>query len=593
TAYYRALAELTGRRDLLLGLAVTGREESAVDAHRVFGPFAQAVALRPAMPEAHGGDQLPPFGNDLRRVAAEVDLARAEGPSEVRTAAGLPRHAQFFFTFLDFTSLGSEDGGSLTLHADESDTALAPPPLGTDVFLAVRPLANGEGLRITARASAAALTAGQIAGFTEEMRRQLQDALSEATSHPALDPTPVRSGRRRRPHLDAALVGYLPAPDHLAALAGLPYDSPGPGREEIRALLFPDGRARLLEETTTPLGNSGFVALPLFADELAPAADLGARTARAVEQAAALGARCVSLAGMIPSLTGYGYDVLRETTTSAAITTGHASTTVAVAKTVHSALAATGRRLDALSLAVVGCGSIGTSSLRLLLATAPCPPARLLLCDLPGSAARLERLAADLSAEQPAMSVQVVESGRTLPAVVYEAEVIVTAVSGPTALLEVDRLRPGTIVVDDSFPHCFDTASALDRMSRDQDVLVVGGGLLALGSTQTQLNEDLPAVAGAGFAMRHGIPGTLASCRLESLLHAHLRESGRAASDLPLIHGLVDLPRALAHWDAAEAAGVRPAPLHLLDRVIAEGSGVPLRPSHAIPAPDPAGRRHR
>ncbi|WP_369166528.1 amino acid adenylation domain-containing protein [Streptomyces sp. R28] len=593
TAYYRALGELTGRRDLLLGLAVTGREESTVDAHGVFGPFAEAVALRPAVPEAHGAAQPPPFGEDLERLAAEATLARAEGPSEVRTAAGLPRHAQFFFTFLDFTSLGSEEGGSLTLQADESDTALAPPPLGTDVFLAVRPVANGEGLRITVRASAAALTAGQIAGFTEEMRRQLQGALSEATSHPTPDPTPVRSSRRRRPHLDAALVGYLPAPDHLAALAGLPYDSPGLGREEIRALLFPDGRARLLEETSTPLGNSGFVALPLFADELGRAADLGARTARAVEQAASLGARCVSLAGMIPSLTGYGYDVLRETTTSAAITTGHASTTVAVAKTVHCALAATGRRLDGLSLAVVGCGSIGTSSLRLLLATAPRPPARLLLCDLPGSTARLERLAADLSAAHPATSVRVVESGRTLPAAVYDADVVVTAVSGATALLDVDRLRPGTIVVDDSFPHCFDTARALDRMSREQDVLVVGGGLLALDSTQTQLSEDLPGVAGAGFAMRHQIPGTLASCRLESLLHAHLGESGRAPSALPLIHGLVDLPRALAHWDAAEAAGVRAAPLHLLDRVIAEGNGLPLRPSDATPAPDPAGRPHR
>ncbi|WP_063806777.1 hybrid non-ribosomal peptide synthetase/type I polyketide synthase [Streptomyces regalis] len=591
TAYYRALAELTGRRDLLLGLAVTGREESTVDAHRVFGPFAEAVALRPALPDGHGQDQPPLFGEDLRQLAAEAELARAEGPSEVRTAAGLPRHAQFFFTFLDFTSLGSEVAGGLTLHADESDTALAPPPLGTDVFLAVRPVANGEGLRVTVRASAAALTAREVAGFTEEMRRQLQDALSEPGPNPA--PRPARSSSRRRPRLDAALVGYLPAPDHLAALAGLPHDSPGLGREEIRALLFPDGRARLLEETRTPLGNSGFVALPLFADELAPAADLGARTARAVEHAASLGARCVSLAGMIPSLTGYGYDVLRETKTSAAITTGHASTTVAVAKTVHSALAATGRRLDDLSLAVVGCGSIGTSSLRLLLATAPRPPARLLLCDLPGSTARLERLAADLSSERPAMPVQIVESGRTLPAAVYDADVIVTAVSGATALLDVDRLRPGTIVVDDSFPHCFDTARALDRMRRDQDVLVVGGGLLALDSTQTQLSEDLPSAASAGFAMRPGIPGTLASCRLESLLHAHRRDSGRDPSDLPLIHGLVDLPRALAHWDAAEAAGVRPAPLHLLDRVIAEGRGLPLTPSSATRATDPAEPRHR
>ncbi|GAA4073428.1 non-ribosomal peptide synthetase/type I polyketide synthase [Streptomyces shaanxiensis] len=595
TAYYRALAALTGQRDLVLGLAVTGREESTVDAHRLFGPFAEAVALRPAGPGGGtpglGDDgQLPSFEDDVRRLAAETDLARAEGPGgELRTAAGLPHHAQFFFTFLDFTSLGSEAVGRLTLHADESDTALAPPPVGTDVFLAVRPVADGEGLRVTVRASAGALTSREVAGFAEEIRRQLRDALSEVRAPEA---APARSGGRRgSPHLDAALVGYLPAPHHLAALAGLPPESPGLGREEIRALLFPEGRARLLEETGTPLGNSGFVALPLFADELAAGGGLAARTARAVEHAASLGARCVSLAGMIPSLTGYGYDVLRETTAGSALTTGHASTTVAVVKTVQATLAATGRRLDDLSLAVVGCGSIGTSSLRLLLATAPRPPARLLLCDLPGSTARLKRLAADLRSGHPAMTVQVAESGRTLPASVYEADVIVTAVSGATNLLDIDRLRPGTTVVDDSFPHCFDTARALDRMSRDQDVLVVGGGLLALDSTETRLSDDLPGVASAGFAMRPGIAGTLASCRLESLLHAHLTDSGRSPSDLPLIHGLVDLPRALAHWDAAEAAGVRPAPLHLLDRVLAEGEGLPLRSPNANPAQDPAGSR--
>ncbi|MFF5483117.1 amino acid adenylation domain-containing protein [Streptomyces sp. NPDC012935] len=580
TAYYRALAGLTGQRDLMLGLAVTGREESTPDAHRLFGPFAEAVALRPVLREGTGVDQ-PAFAEDLRRLAAEADLARANGPSDVRTATGLPCHAQFFFTFLDFTSLGSEEArAGLTLHADESDTSLAPPPVGTDLFLAVRPLAEGEGLRITVRAPAAALTPGEVSRFAQEMRKQIGEALSDT------GPAPAREGRRRRPRLDAALVGYLPAPHHLAALAGLPYDSPGLGREEIRALLFPDGRARLLEETGTPLGNSGFVALPLFADELAPAGDLAARTARAVEHAASLGARCVSLAGMIPSCTGYGYDVLREATTGAEITTGHASTAVAVVKTVHRALEATDRRLDDLSLAVVGCGSIGTSSLRLLLATSSRPPARLLLCDLPGSTPRLERLAADLASEYPpaSMPVEVVESGLTLPAKVYEADVIVTAVSGASTLLDVDRLRPGTIVVDDSFPHCFDTGRALDRMSREQDVLVVGGGLLALDSTRTRLSQDLPAVASAGFALRPGIAATMASCRLESLLHSQLSASGRARGDLPLTHGLVDLPRALAHWDAAEAAGIRPAPLHLLDRVIVPG---------ATRAPARAGRRGR
>ncbi|MFF9772826.1 amino acid adenylation domain-containing protein [Streptomyces sp. NPDC013978] len=603
TAYYRALATLTGRRDLVLGLAVTGRDETVDDAHRVFGPFAEAVALRPVAP-SDSAEPAPGFTEDLRRIAAETLAARATGPLDLRTAQGLPRTAQFFFTFLDFGSLDAPPDTTLSLRADDGDTELAPPPVGTDVFLAVRPSPDGEGLSITARASSKAMSADELTKFARELRGELEE-----------------SPGRRDHALDAALIGYLPAPHHLAAFAGLPAHAV-PSRAQLRALLFPDGRPRVLETVTTPLGRSGFVSLPLFADELtgplptdlSPAdlnpdptsspsspsspSTLAALTARAVDHAASLGARCVSLAGMIPSLTGYGYDVLRElpstpralptSTTPTTLTTGHAATTVAVVKTVRAALRATDRELAELTLAVVGLGSIGTSSLRLLLALSPAPPARLLLCDVPGSAPRLHHLAAELSAAHPTTAVRVVESTdpRTLPTEVYESsDLIVTAVSGgPTALLDVDRLRPGTIVVDDSFPHCFDTARALERMRGERDVLIVGGGLLALDSTETHLSPDLPAAALTGHATAHTqhhlalhLPDTLASCRLESLLHAHARTHS-SDTELPLIHGLVDLPRALAHWHAAEAAEVRAAPLHLLDHTVPPEALVALPP---------------
>ncbi|MFF7176677.1 amino acid adenylation domain-containing protein [Streptomyces pseudovenezuelae] len=593
TAYFRALAALTGRRDLVLGMAVTGRDDTTQDAHRVFGPFSEAVALRPGLDPVPSPD--PGFEEDLRRVAAESIAARAAGPLDLRTPQGLPRIAQFFFTFLDFTALGTLPDTALTLRPDDADTELAPPPVGTDVFLAVRPSDDGEGLRVTARGSATALTSAQLDAFAKELQGQLTQHVprewifTPSSCAAALDGT-----------LDAALIGYLPAPHHLAAFAGLPAHA-APSREGIRTLLFPDGRARLLEHLSTPLGRSGFVSLPLFADELTgplrtgDPTTLAGLTARAVDHAASLGARCVSLAGMIPSLTGYGFDVVRErpvagtTLTPVSLTTGHATTTVAVVRTVHTALAATGRDLGELTLAVVGCGSIGTSSLRLLLARSPRPPARLLLCDLPGTAPRLHGLAAELSADHPLTPVRVVEAdgARTLPAEIYEAaDVVVAAVSGgTTTLLDVDRLRPGTIVVDDSFPHCFDTARALRRMREAGDVLILGGGLLALDATETHLAPDLPAAALTGHAatgtQHHPalhLPGTLASCRLESLLHAHL--TGRpAGTRLPLVHGLVDLPRALAHWDAAEAVGVRPAPLHLLDHT------VPSEALSALPPP--------
>lgn len=247
TAYYRALTTLTGRRDLVLGLAVTGRDGTTDDAHRVFGPFAEAVALRPApYDDAH---PVPGFDEDLRRITAETLAARATGPLDLRTPQGLPRTAQFFFTFLDFSSLGAPPDTTLSLRADDSDTELTPPPVGTDVFLAVRPSPDGEGLSITARASSKAVTSDELARFTRLLMGEL-----EGPGH-------------RDNALDAALIGYLPTPHQLAAFAGLPAHAV-PSREQLRALLFPDGRPRVLESLTTPLGRSGFVSLPLFADEL-------------------------------------------------------------------------------------------------------------------------------------------------------------------------------------------------------------------------------------------------------------------------------------------------------------------------------------
>ncbi|MEV5410326.1 amino acid adenylation domain-containing protein [Thermopolyspora sp. NPDC052614] len=553
TAYYRALVAVTGQDDLILGLAVTGRDHGLPDAHLVFGPFAAAVPLRPSPPDGTGGRGTTrrAFADDLRRIAAEVAAARGEGGEGIQEGGNPPVAAQFFLTFLDFSALGPLKGDTLTLTWDDIDAESAPPPVGTDTFLAARPVGSGE-LRLALRASATAFTQAAFDAFA----RLLQDELNAAAR-----PQGGTGGAARV--LDAALIGYLPAPGHLAALAGA--DAGAWPRERLRSLLFPESRPRLVEEIGTPLGRSGFVCLPLFADELANTPDLAGRTAGAVEYAASLGARCVSLAGMIPSLTGYGFDVLRATGTTADITTGHAATVVSVVKTVHAALRRSGHTLDALTVAVVGLGSIGRASLELLLTLAARPPARLILCDVAGSGPRLAELAADLIGRGLAEAVETHESDPALPAAVYESGLIVSAVSGGGALLDIDRLRPGAIVVDDSFPHCFDTGKALARMTERRDALIVGGGLLAVRDVERRIAEGLPPAAALGYASQPWLPGTIASCRLESLLRA-------AHPDLPLVHGLVSLPPALAYWESMAAAGVDAGPLHLLGRTVDQAS---------------------
>ncbi|GAA2899969.1 hypothetical protein GCM10010517_65550 [Streptosporangium fragile] len=565
TAYYRSLADLTGQADLVLGLAVTGRDHPLPDVNRVFGPFAAAVPLRlgaPAPGEAGATGQA--FSDDLRRIGAEVAAARTYGAGGAGASGVLPAFAQFFFTFLDFSALGPPTGETLAFTWDDGDSELTPPPVGTDVFLAARP--TGTGLRVTVRASAGALTQTAFAAFADALRDQLSQA---AAAVPPTAPRPRPTAQAST--VDAALVGYLPDPARLAALAGLPTSAFA--REELRAVLFPDARPRLVEVTTTPLGRSGFVCLPLFADELAPGGTLTGQTADAVKYAASLGARCVSLAGMIPSHTGYGFGVLKESGPATVVTTGHAVTAVSVVKTIHAALEATGRDLGELTVTVAGLGSVGSSSLELLLTRAPRPPARLLLCDIAGSRPRLKELADSLHARGLAPAAEIVEAGPALPAEVYEADLVVTAVSGGTAVLDTARLRPGTIVVDDSFPHCFDTAQAVTRMRRTRDVLIVGGGLLECGDAERHVADGLPPAAVAGYAARSWIPRTIASCRLESLLHA-------AVPGLPPVHGLVDARLALTYWNAVEKTGVRAAPLHLLDHMPGPDplAGLPPRP---------------
>ncbi|GIE31837.1 hypothetical protein Ait01nite_048820 [Actinoplanes italicus] len=514
TAYHRALAAVSGRPDPVIGVAVTGRDHSLPDLGRIFGPCATAVAVRPGA------------GAGIAEVAAAV----AEARTRTFTA---PQGWQHFFTYLDFGALGPAQGETLKLTWDDAAAELAVPP-GTEVLLAARPV--GDGLRLTLRSR-------HSQSFLTRLVAALASDLEQLSTPSREESSQIAAGvGAAGTLLDAGLVGYLPAPEQWT---GLPADIrrmlPRLDRETVRGLVFPDGRPRLLEITETRLGRSGFVALPRFADELG-APGLAEHTAAAVDLAAEHGARTVSLAGMIPAGTGYGTAVLPYIGIGTNLTTGHAVTAAAVVRTVLAALAARDRKLGDCVVAVLGMGSIGTSSLSLLLARGE-PPAGLILCDLPAAAARLTALAGPLGAEVA-----------TSPDAVYRADVIVAATSSGPGTLDVDRLKPGTILVDDSFPHCFDTGRALARMRDRGDVLIVGGGLLACGETRHEVAEGLPDV-------RHQLPGSMASCRLESLLHA-------SVPGLPLVHGPVTPEHAAAYWDALDAAGVGAAPLHLLNETL-------------------------
>jgi amino acid adenylation domain-containing protein len=265
--------------------------------------------------------------------------------------------------------------------------------------------------------------------------------------------------------IDAAAVTYVPG--HWLREGLVP--------PELWEREFVEPAALLAAVHETPAGRIGLLVAPIGADRLyGDPANTAELTAQAVERAGALGARAVSLTGLLPSATNYGAAV--PTGSGTPITTGHEVTASAVAMTVLAALERLSRRVQDETLCVLGTGSIGLTSMRLLLDTEH-HPRRIVLCDLFARRQVLEREAEVLAGLCDSETTVVTTAGPP-PEEVYSAGVVIGAVN-VEGILDVDRVRPGAIVVDDSFPRCFDVGDAVRRMATRSDALFLEAGLVA------------------------------------------------------------------------------------------------------------------
>ena len=60
---------------------------------------------------------------------------------------------------------------------------------------------------------------------------------------------------------------------------------------------------------------------------------------------------------------------------------------------------------------------------------------------------------------------------------VYESSLIIGA-TNVSNILDIARLKPGTLLIDDSGPHCFDKKAAVERLQKSADILFTEGGVL-------------------------------------------------------------------------------------------------------------------
>jgi non-ribosomal peptide synthetase component F len=289
-----------------------------------------------------------------------------------------------------------------------------------------------------------------------------------------------------------------------------------------RGTLLPFSEPTLVETVKAGEAVTEVVLLPIHEGQLADTARLREVLRRAIDGTTA---EVVALAGMLPSLTGLGTERLatRDTT----VTTGHSVTVVAMLKTVEKVLAAIGRHWADARVGVLGFGAVGQATLQLCVSRMGNP--------------------SEVRVADPRFGTSVAALG--------ECDLILGAAS-TGHVLDVSAIRPGTVVIDDSFPRSFADEDAWRRMEDARDVLLVGGGMLDVGPLERHSPFPSAEEIRARFPTRW-LPG----CHAEALLLILRPELG------PTI-GQVELRRATQVLAAVDALSWRAAPLHLGPREI-------------------------
>jgi hypothetical protein len=243
-----------------------------------------------------------------------------------------------------------------------------------------------------------------------------------------------------------------------------------------------------------------------------------------------------------------------------------------------------GRDIRSEAVMAYGVGSIGLGALRLMLDVMP-HPAELQLCDPFRDAEFFDGLEATLRREHGFRgSIRIVRGGDPI-----EAGVIVGA-TNVGDVLDVDRLPPDTLIVDDSAPHCLNAEAALARFAARRDILFTEGGFVCARDVMPRIAYVPPALTAVLpadipqqlYAMLS--PRDITACILSALFSAR-------RPDLPPTVGLVDADAARLHWHALQEAGFA-ASVPNYEGVLLDPEGIATfrarKPQHAPPTCEPA-----
>jgi amino acid adenylation domain-containing protein len=315
-----------------------------------------------------------------------------------------------------------------------------------------------------------------------------------ATMNGEVKPGSVRTERRdlltlysagQIPQVDGA--GVLATPAGLFERAGI---NPGDVAHRLMALDLP----HLCGFIETNLGRIATIMVPRLdtAELYLNRERLVETIVSGIEMGARLGANNISLSGLLVTATDYARSVaaaIEGRTDLPPVTSGHDTTSAAVLLNVENLLGMTGRRMEDEVLGILGVGSVGKSSMHLLLKYLP-HPRKLILCDpyaatsdsprgpAAGLTGRLRKAADEVrNVIGYTGEIEIIGGTNTLPDEFYEATVISADTNAPD-IVNVAKLRPGAMLVDDSIPPCYDRDVALARIADKGDLLFGQGDVI-------------------------------------------------------------------------------------------------------------------
>ena len=269
---------------------------------------------------------------------------------------------------------------------------------------------------------------------------------------------------RNLPTINAAAISYLPNNLEDTYLSEFGYEP----------LLF--------SHINSAIGNIGLFLIPLKGEFIyANKDELISQCLKAIKLSEKSGAKVVSLTGLIPSATNYGTDIVKEciqNNINMEITTGHATTSASVVLSVERLLLESNRKLENEKVCVLGLGSIGTSVIKLMLSILPHPES-IILCEIHNRKEHVFQLIQELK-ETYGYRNRIechFTSGSKLSESIYYSTLFIGATNAPN-ILNIDKLQPGTLIIDDSAPHCFNKDKIIKRLNNDKDVLFTEGGVL-------------------------------------------------------------------------------------------------------------------